>query len=147
MYQESSIIMDSVGQIKDAKVAIVDDNREICSMVSRMVRRLGFRPPIVVHSGEEIVDAVLDSGLSPDVILIDFRLPKMNGIEAAKIIAQRSSDIHIILTTSDESAKPTAAREGFGYLQKPFSLTGLMSSIQGAMHTNGHKELNNFLTD
>jgi len=119
------------GELRDAKIAIVDDNEEICSLLSRMIKTLGLRPPIVAHDGKEIVDAVINLGLSPDLILIDFRLPRLDGIEAGKIISKHRPGVRIILTTSDETAKPAALREGFGFLQKPFSLRSFTSSICG----------------
>jgi CheY-like chemotaxis protein len=116
--------------LKCEKVAIVDDDPMICTSLSKLiVGHLGMRHPAIAHAGEEIVDSVLNDGLSPDVIVMDYRLPNMNGIEASKIIAASRPEIRIILATSDASAKELAVSEGFGFLQKPFSLRGFVDAL------------------
>lgn len=110
-------------------LAIVDDNRDICVTISKLVEHLGFNKSIIAHDGKEIVREVVCNGRSPAVILMDYRLPLMNGLEAAERISQVRPDIKIILATSDESVKSKAESAGFGFLKKPFSLEALVRAI------------------
>jgi DNA-binding NtrC family response regulator len=121
---------------KEKLVAIVDDDRSICASVSKLIERLGYRPPIVAHDGEEIVTAIVNHGLSPDVIMMDYRLPGMDGLEASKKISKSRPGIKIILATSDDSVKSAALSEGFEFLQKPFSLRMLTRTISSENETS-----------
>ena len=123
--------IDSSGkQRKDLAVAVVDDNPGICKLVSDLVVRLGFKSPaFVARDGQEIVNAVTKEGLSPDIIIMDYRLPGIDGIEASKIITKTRPGTKIIVATAEDSIKPTAVALGFGFLQKPFSIRELLRAI------------------
>ena len=60
---------------------------------------------------------------------MDYRLPKMDGLEASKRISKSRPGIKIVLATSDDSVKSVALSEGFEFLQKPFSLQMLARTI------------------
>jgi DNA-binding NtrC family response regulator len=128
----SLAVVKPLHEIREEKkiiVAIVDDNQAVCASVSRMIEHLGYRSPIVAHDGEEIVSAIVNEGLSPDVIIMDYRLPRMDGLEASKSISKSRPDIKIVLATSEDSVKSAALSEGFEFLQKPFSLRALARII------------------
>jgi DNA-binding NtrC family response regulator len=75
---------------KEKLVAIVDDDRSICASVSKLIERLGYRSPIVAHDGEEIVTAIVNHGLSPDVIMMDYRPAKgfPKAAQASRLFSQ-----------------------------------------------------------
>jgi DNA-binding NtrC family response regulator len=83
----------------------------------------------VAHDGEEIVTAIVNHGLSLDIIIMDYRLPRMDGLEVGKRISKNRPGIKIVLATSDDSVKSAALSEGFEFLQKPFSLRMLARTI------------------
>ena len=112
-----------------SNVAIVDDNDEICSVISKMVQHFGWGAPAILHDGKEIVEAIESRKLSPDVIIMDYCLPHMNGLEASRIISRKFPAIKIIVATSDESVRAQVASEGFGFLKKPFGFKTLMKSV------------------
>jgi CheY-like chemotaxis protein len=127
---EESCLVPSEKSREDIAVAIVDDNMDVCKLVTELMTRLGFKKPAtVVHDGMEIVNAVTKGGLSPDVIIMDYRLPSLNGIEASKIISKNCPGTRIILATADESVKPAALSLGLKFLQKPFSIRDLLCAI------------------
>jgi CheY-like chemotaxis protein len=118
-----------IAEEKEKIVAIVDDNQAICTSVSSLIEHLGYRSPIVAHDGEEIVGAILDQGLTPNVIIMDYRLPRMDGLEASKRISKSRPDIKIVLATSEDNVRSEALSEGFEFLKKPFSLRALARTI------------------
>jgi DNA-binding NarL/FixJ family response regulator len=113
-------------------VLLVDD-QELMRMGYRMV--IDSQPDLTVvgeaADGQEGVDAA--RRLSPDVILMDVRMPRMNGVEATKqIVATDSHAKVIILTTFDlDQHVFTALRAGAsGFLLKDAQPADLLSAIR-----------------
>lgn len=107
------------------KVAIVEDDPDLCMIYSTFLGRLGYRSVLVVGDGESLVRAVKEGGFSPDLVLIDYRLPGMSGIEAARRIVERKPTVEVVVTTADDSIREQAHALGFLFLQKPFTLAAL----------------------
>ena len=61
---------------------------------------------------------------------MDYRMPEMNGIEAAKIIQRYRKNTKIILTTAYDSVKQEALSEGLMFLQKPVSKDDLDKNLK-----------------
>jgi CheY-like chemotaxis protein len=115
------------------RVAIVDDDFELLTTYSAVLEHLGYAT-LTASDGDEIVDQVLRGHeAAPDVILMDYRMPKMNGLEAAKRIVRNRPGIKIIMSTADDSVKQEAISAGMTFLQKPFSLDELASAIRGSL--------------
>jgi len=111
------------------RVAIVDDDFELLTTYSVVLEHLGYAA-LTANDGDEIVNQVLyGDEAAPDVILMDYRMPKMNGLEAAKRILRNRPGIKIIMSTADDSVKQEAISAGMTFLQKPFSLDELASAI------------------
>ncbi len=101
----------------------------MCSVISKMIQHFGWSAPAILHDGEEIVNAVESVELTPDVIIMDYCLPRMNGLEASRAISHKFPSIKIIVATSDESVKSQVASEGFGFLKKPFGFKTFVKSV------------------
>jgi CheY-like chemotaxis protein len=115
------------------RVAIVDDDFELLTTYSVVLEHLGYMT-LTANDGDEIVDQVLHGHeAAPDVILMDYRMPKMNGLEAAKRILRNSPGIKIIMSTADDSVKHEAIAAGMTFLQKPFSLEKLANAIRESL--------------
>ena len=71
-----------------------------------------------------------DPSLKLDLVIIDYRMPKMNGIDAAKIIRAFDPEIKIILASAYDV--PSDAGQNFfdAVLKKPFSGKKLVDTIQ-----------------
>lgn len=82
-------------------------------------------------NGQEALE--LTNALNPDVILMDVGMSVMDGIEAAKIIREKHSDIHIIILTSHDSEREIFASFGAGasgYATKDINPERLYSAIR-----------------
>jgi DNA-binding NtrC family response regulator len=112
------------------KIAIVEDDPDIRSLLSIMItNRLGYPAPMVFNDGTSLVRSLTDDHLNFDVIIMDYRMPEMNGIEAAKIVKRYRSGTRIILTTGYD-VKDEASKAGLRYLQKPFSIDALATILE-----------------
>lgn len=79
-------------------------------------------------NGREALELTMD--LSPDVVLIDVRMPDMDGLEAAQRIARMSEPPAVIFTTAyDEYAVNAFEAQAAGYLLKPIRKDKLLAAI------------------
>jgi CheY-like chemotaxis protein len=96
----------------DVKVLVVDDTEHVRTMLVDMLELDGFAVVGQAQSGEEAVEIVPDS--DPDVIVMDYRMPGMDGLAAAEIIRRNRPTQAIILYTAylDATIEAAAKRAG-----------------------------------
>jgi DNA-binding NtrC family response regulator len=114
-------------------IAIVDDEEDLCSLFSILVKRLGYNAACVAHDGDEIVQLVLEDSIHPDLILMDYRMPTMNGMQAAEKILRVRPEIKIIIATADDSIRRDVISAGFFFLLKPISIQALTKTMEEAL--------------
>lgn len=140
----------SAQQLNDArqKILVVDDNPSLRELLADFLERVGFEVT-TAHDGQAGLDALEKRHF--DLILADFRMPGMTGLEMAAVVRQTNPAIPIILITGDASAlePETVARAGITrVLPKPLAVHELlnMCSIESknkkvnAISTTRHKE-------
>ena len=127
-------------------ILIVEDDLEIQDLLSFTVSRAGFESK-PVNSSEEAIRS-LDSSI-PELIIADWMLPGMNGIDLARFIRSDDllKDIPIIMLTAlgEESSKLRSFEIGVDdYVTKPFSPNELIARIKAILRRTGvrrNKEL------
>lgn len=83
------------------KIALVDDEILFRKGISFLLQREDNIEIIFEASnGEELISRLEDNGIKPDIIIMDLKMPVLNGVEATKIIRKAYSDIKIIALTS-----------------------------------------------
>lgn len=115
-------------------VLIVDDVAENCEILEEMLARAGFTVRVANH-GEQAVD--LASSWTPDLILMDIRLPGIDGYEAMRRIRDQEQGRRvpiIAITASVLSDQQQQAREAGadGFIGKPFR-TGELFDVIGRL--------------
>lgn len=104
----------------------------MAEVYGRVVTSLGYENVFTGENGEDIVSAVTrEKKLRPDIIIMDYRMPKMNGLEAAKKILEADKSVMIVLATADDSVIETARAIGVTPLLKPFTIGKLVRLLQG----------------
>jgi NarL family two-component system response regulator LiaR len=132
MLKHDGMLMMSASPDKPIRVLIADDH----AIVRRGVRALlSTETDIVVvgetSDGEETLEQA--QVLNPDVILMDLAMPRMNGIEATRLITARYPDIHILVLTSfagDDKVFPAIKAGALGYLLKDSDPDDLVQGIR-----------------
>jgi two-component system cell cycle response regulator DivK len=119
--------------VADELVLIVDDNEKNLRLARDVLRAAGFRT-IEAASGEDAV-AVATEHL-PNLILMDIRLPDIDGTEAAARLksAPRTAAIPIVALTSSamKGDREWFLGSGFdGYLEKPISVRDFPDQVRG----------------
>ena len=106
------------------RVAIVDDEEDLLLVFSMLVSHLGYDIECIAHDGNEIVQALID-GKRPDVILMDYRMPRMNGLRAAELVLKRMPEMKIVIASADDSIRQATLSAGLLFIPKPFSSSSL----------------------
>jgi two-component system, cell cycle response regulator DivK len=117
----------------DELVLIVDDNEKNLRLARDVLRAAGFRT-LEAASGEGAV--ALATEHLPDVVLMDIRLPDIDGTEAAARLRRepRTAAIPIVALTSSamKGDREWFLASGFdGYLEKPISVRELPDQVRG----------------
>jgi len=114
-------------------VMVVDDEPLMVELLSRTLKDLGHETVATARDGEEAVE--LARKHHPDLIVMDYAMPRMDGMEAAEIILKESS-IPIVLATGrtdDETLQRAKKADIHSYLVKPFHGEQLKTAITMAM--------------
>lgn len=82
----------------DVKVMVVDDTDHVREMLVDMLELDGFEVVGEASSGQEAIDLAGDA--APDVIVMDYKMPGMDGLSAARVIKENAPDQAIILYTA-----------------------------------------------
>lgn len=115
------------------RILIADDASFIREILKTVAVKQGWEVVAEAVDGEEAVVKALET--QPDVILMDIVMPKMNGVEAAKLIMRFGSTISIIglSTVDNEDIMARAIESGFvSYLTKPFENRAIISAVNQA---------------
>lgn len=119
-------------------ILIVDDEQSICWGLSKLVNSLGHTST-VAPSAEQAFVAVKSQ--PPDAIVLDVRLPGMDGLSAMRQFRDLCGPVPVIVITAygDLATAVETVRNGaFEYLVKPFDLNVAQRAIQRALKTPDH---------
>ncbi len=84
----------------------------------------------VAHSGWEAVELFKDAAIKPNVIIMDYWMPYIDGIEAAKCIHEISPDVKIIFLSGERVNEKDALKAGaIRLIKKPSSLSALIKAV------------------
>ena len=112
-------------------VLIVDDNAKNAKLARDVLRLAGFRT-LEAGSGREALALAVEH--QPDVILMDIRLPDLDGTEAARRLKDdtRTVGIPVVALTSLTANEKSFREAGFdGYLEKPISVAEFPEQVRG----------------
>ena len=85
----------------------------------------------IASNGEEALKMLDSFTEKPDIILMDHRMPKKNGIETIKEIIKRDDISKIMFCSADDSIKNEALAIGAKYfIKKPFAFDDLLNQIK-----------------
>ncbi len=116
------------GEGQQGTVLVVDDDTSILDTVSSILSGEGF-DVVSASSGQEALEAVARK--LPVLILLDMRMPVMDGWAVERALRGQGIRVPIIVMTAAESARRWADEVGAeGYLAKPFGLDELLTTVE-----------------
>lgn len=114
-------------------ISIVDDNDSVRESLRRLMRSVGFAVNEFA-SAEEFLNS--DLLRNTDCLILDVRLPGMDGLDLQRYLANSHSEIKIIFITSyeDDEVRARAFNAGAAaYFLKPFNAEDLLNAIDAAL--------------
>jgi CheY-like chemotaxis protein len=112
-------------------VLVIDDDPAIREVVSTILALEGY-PVVSAESGAEALEE-LRGGVQPCVILLDLRMPDMDGWELRARLKREPqlADIPVVVLSGDhDAAKAAQALSANGFLMKPVELTDLLQVVR-----------------
>jgi FixJ family two-component response regulator len=114
-------------------ISVVDDDDSVRESLQGLIRAFGFAVEVFA-SAEEFLNS--DQLLNTRCLILDVRMPGMNGIELQRRLVDSHCEIPVVFITAhgDETARSQALKDGaVDYLFKPFSEEALLNAIHAAL--------------
>src|SRR2546427_9122994 len=118
---------------EDLVVSIVDDDVSVRRSTRRLLRSSGFRPEAFA-SAEEFLDS--KSSGETACLILDLRMPGMNGLELQRRLSQNGDRVPIIFLSahaSEEDERSALHAGAVQFLRKPISKEALLSAMRDAL--------------
>ncbi|MBI4081045.1 MAG: response regulator [Candidatus Lambdaproteobacteria bacterium] len=121
---------------KALRVLIAEDNPNLRRVIVNIVRKLGYSDVTEAEDGEKAWDEILKGGIG--LLLTDWRMPELNGLELLKRIRQSAppiSTIPVLMITAADTKNEIVTAGKFGvdaYVVKPFNIATIGEKIQEA---------------
>jgi DNA-binding NtrC family response regulator len=116
---------------------VIDDDEDICLYLKDFLTREGYQVTTVNRAQDGLAE-VRNGG--HQMVLLDVRMPELDGVSLLREIRLIDSDICVIIMTaypSVESAVDTMRADAFDYVRKPFELEQLRQVVQRAIREKG----------
>jgi DNA-binding NtrC family response regulator len=114
------------------KVLLVDDEKDFIEMLSLRLKEVGEKIT-VAYSGQEALDTLEKADI--DVVILDIKMPGMDGIETLREIKKKFPLVEVIMLTghgTTETAVEGMKLGAFDYLLKPADFDDLTAKLEGA---------------
>lgn len=114
------------------RILLVDDEREFVTTLSERLLMRDMES-VVAYDGRSALDLIESD--EPDVMILDLRMPGIDGIEVLRRVKQSNPSIEVIILTghgSEEDRKTCMELGAFAYLQKPVDIDLLSETLKKA---------------
>ena len=122
-------------------ILVVDDKPESLEFITEYLLRPSGYVPLVATNGQEGLRMALAE--RPDLMILDFKMPEMSGLEVLRALRENQADIPVILMTAYGSEEDivTAFRLGAkDYLSKPFRIEEMLAAIERLLSERRQQE-------
>jgi two-component system alkaline phosphatase synthesis response regulator PhoP len=128
--------------IQKQKILVVDDEADIVELITYNLQREGYQVANASNGQEAVTTA---KKIQPDLIILDIMMPKMDGIEACRILRSmpefKTTFIVFLTARSEEYSEIAGFNVGADdYIAKPIKPRALVSRINAILRRNAHSE-------
>ena len=114
-------------------VLVVDDEANVRKLLSEIFTKEGYRVT-TANNGQQALELVAQSPF--DLVVMDIRMPVMNGLEAFHVLREHHPNITVIITTafvSISTAIEAMKLGAYNYISKPFDITEVKLNVRRAL--------------
>ncbi len=111
---------------RKVKVLVVDDDLGMCETLSDILEDKGY-DVVAAHDGQEAVQRAKEDLF--DLVLMDIKMPKMNGVEACKIMRDQNPNLRVVLMTAyavEDLVKEALKDDAVDLFFKPLDIEKVM---------------------
>ena len=121
------------------KILIADDDVNICELIRLYLEKGGFRT-VIANDGQKAVELALNE--SPDLILLDVMMPRLDGWQVCREVRKKSQVPIIMLTAKDEVFDKVLGLElgADDYMTKPFDTKELLARVKAVLRRTKTEE-------
>ena len=114
------------------KILIADDDSNICELIRLYLEKAGFKA-LIANDGQKAVELALNE--TPDLILLDVMMPKLDGWQVCREVRKKSQVPIIMLTAKDEVFDKVLGLElgADDYMTKPFDTKELLARVKAVL--------------
>ncbi|MFC2140429.1 response regulator [Candidatus Auribacterota bacterium] len=123
------------------QILLVDDEPQMRMLLKDILMVAGYRIAGEAGDGTEAIDKYEE--LQPDLVLMDVLMPKLNGLQAAKLLLETHPQAIIVMLTALQKKEVVVQALKFGvagFVVKPFISHKLLSAIKKALEGKEEKE-------
>ena len=117
-------------------ILIIDDDPVACRLFKKIIGKEGYR---VLSATDAAKGLRLIKEKSPDLVFLDIKLPRIDGIELLRRIRKANQDVIVIMLTGFatlDTARKAMELGAHDYVTKPFDLEAIKASIRDALEVN-----------
>ena len=114
-------------------ILIVDDNISLCKTTAFILGRKGYTVSIALD-GPEAIERVKESPF--DLIFMDVKMPRMNGVEACRRVKEIRSNVAVIMMTAyavEDLVQEALQQGACGIIYKPLDIEKMVITIEARM--------------
>jgi UDP-3-O-[3-hydroxymyristoyl] N-acetylglucosamine deacetylase len=126
---DSRVVSDNSSE----RILVVDDDVRVVRSVEAVLRDEGF-DVVAVNGGRDAVTAI--ERWSPALVLLDVWMPDLDGIEVLERIRAKRKDLPVVVVSGHGTVELAVRATRLGavdFIEKPFSIDGLLSSVRRAL--------------
>jgi len=115
------------------KILIVDDEKDTCEVLTEILTEEGYQT-FYALSGQSALTKVKRN--KPDLVLLDIKMPEMDGVEVLKRIKKTDKDIEVVMITAYgalDTARDAMRQGAFDYVTKPFDMNFIKMVVKEAL--------------
>ena len=128
------------------RILIIDDNRSVLESYGRLFRRHGYEPRLEANGLS--VEKNLEAYQEVELVILDYRLPGLNGLDLLRRLRNRNLTAPAILVSAHASSEMFAEARRLGILRilsKPVEVRGLLRVVAEALTAAPGKRLEGIL--
>lgn len=118
-------------------IFIAEDDRDLQRLYELLLKMSGFQVLGIANNGDEAIKMFKSFQRRPDIIILDYRMPIKNGIDALNAILEIDESSKIIFASADRTIKEKVCLQGaIGFLNKPFTHKKLISVLNNCLNNS-----------